>query len=92
MSNDPANPNNQHLLTAILEATAESVQFNRQNGQMLNHLTQEVAHLTVQVGHLTEGLVEIKYLVQEQAETSKRQERNIDRLVGIVDHLIQERP
>jgi hypothetical protein len=92
MSNSQPDPNSQQLLTTILQASAESVQLNRQNSQLLNDLT-------LQVGHLTEGLAEVRYLIQEQsevskrqAETAERQERNIDRLVGIVDRLIQERP
>jgi hypothetical protein len=46
-----------------------------------------------QVGRLTEvvtvGFGDLKELVREQAETSKRQEQNITRLVGIVENLIQ---
>jgi methyl-accepting chemotaxis protein len=45
--------------------------------------------LTQQVGALSEGMTEIKSLIQDVAESSKRQERNIDRLVGIVETLIQ---
>ncbi len=46
-----------------------------------------------QVGRLTEvvtvGFADLKELVREQAETSKRQEQNISRLVGIVENLLQ---
>ncbi len=46
-----------------------------------------------QVGRLTEvvtvGFADLKELVREQAETSKRQEQNITRLVGIVENLLQ---
>ena len=45
--------------------------------------------LIEQVGHLTEGLTEIKMMVQEQAETSKRQAETTDRLVRIVEMLLQ---
>ncbi|MGJ3253205.1 MAG: hypothetical protein ACFE0J_19050 [Elainellaceae cyanobacterium] len=42
-----------------------------------------------QVGRLTEGLTEIKRLVQRQAEISERQAETADRLVRIVETLIQ---
>jgi hypothetical protein len=49
--------------------------------------------LVDQVGRLTEvvtvGFADLKDLVREQAETSKRQEQNITRLVGIVENLLQ---
>ncbi len=61
-----------------------------QHSQRLDQQNQKLDHLAEQVGHLTEGLTEIKLLVQEQSETSKRQERNIERLVGIVDKLIHD--
>lgn len=58
-----------------------------------------------QVGRLTEGLTEIKTLIAEQNEISKRQAetaaqqaqaaaqqaQTVDRLVGIVGRLIEER-
>lgn len=45
--------------------------------------------LIEQVGHLTEGLTEIKMMVQEQSETSRRQAETTDRLVRIVEILLQ---
>lgn len=77
------------LLTTLAQATAEMAQLNRQQNQKLDQLID-------QVGRFTEGMTEFRIrlerleaIVSEQAETSKRQERNIDRLVGIVEALIQ---
>lgn len=75
-------PNSNTLLDTLVEATAELVQLNRQQNDKIDQLTD-------QVGRFTEGLTELRLLVREQAETSKRQERNIDRLVCIVEALIQ---
>jgi archaellum component FlaC len=52
-------------------------------------LTGKAEVLTDQLGRLTEGLTEMKGMVQEQTETSKRQEQNISRLVNVVETLIQ---
>jgi methyl-accepting chemotaxis protein len=43
-----------------------------------------------QIGTFSEGMTEIKAGIHELSESSKRQERNIDRLVGIVENLVQQ--
>lgn len=50
-----------------------------------NNLDSKLETLIDQVGRLTEGLTEIKGMIQEQGETAKRQERNIDRLVAVTE-------
>ena len=50
-----------------------------------NNLDSKLETLIDQVGRLTEGLTEIKSMIQEQGETAKRQERNIDRLVAVTE-------
>jgi archaellum component FlaC len=49
--------------------------------QICERTAENIEALTQQVGVLTEGLAEIRM-------TTERQERNIDRLVGIVETLI----
>jgi prefoldin subunit 5 len=49
--------------------------------QICERTAENIEALTQQVGTLTEGLTEIRM-------TTERQERNIDRLVGIVETLI----
>lgn len=69
--------------------------FTRQE-QASHQQSQKIDQLADQIGRLTEGMTEfrlrleqLEVVTHEQAETSKRQERNIDRLVGIVEALIQ---
>jgi methyl-accepting chemotaxis protein len=50
-----------------------------------NNLDSKLEALTDQVGRLTKGLTEIKGMIQEQSETAKRQEHNIDRLVAVTE-------
>jgi prefoldin subunit 5 len=56
--------------------------------QICERTAENIEALTQQMGMLSEGTTEIKGQILELAETSKRQERNIDRLVGIVETLI----
>jgi methyl-accepting chemotaxis protein len=60
-----------------------------------NPLTKSLTILTEQIGRLTEvvnvgfadmkeGMTELRTLVREQSDTSKRQEQNISRLVDTV--------
>jgi archaellum component FlaC len=60
---------------SIIEARLERIE------QICERTAENIEALTQQVGSLTEGLVEIRM-------TTERQERNIDRLVGIVETLI----
>jgi hypothetical protein len=62
---------------------------------MSNNGDNKLDVLIDQVGHLTEGLtefradmVEIKTMIREQSEVSKRQAETTDRLVKIVETLI----
>lgn len=81
-----------------IQASTFMTSHNNTNG----NLSESLNILTEQVGRLTEvvsiGFAELKELVREQAETSKRQEQNISRLVDtvarqaeIVDVLICDR-
>jgi hypothetical protein len=65
-----------------------------------NNEPEKIDILIDQVGRLTEGLTELRLVVTEGftelkqglgelKEVSQRQERNIDRLVGIVEKLIE---
>ena len=56
--------------------------------QICERTAENIEALTHQVGMLSEGMTEMKGQILELSETSKRQERNIDRLVGIVETLI----
>lgn len=60
---------------STIEARLERIE------QICERTAENIAALTHQMGTLTEGLVEIRM-------TTERQERNIDRLVGIVETLI----
>jgi methyl-accepting chemotaxis protein len=74
-------------IEAITERTAQNI-------EALGHKVDALSH---QVGVMPEGLTELKMItsrtaqsVEQLAQTSARQERNIDRLVGIVETLISQ--
>jgi len=100
MNDEGGNSTTQHLLTVLVQATAELTQSNQQQKQAIEQgykqQNQKIDLLTDQIGHLTEvvttGFAELKALAQQQSETAKRQEQNITRLVGIVEALVQPRP
>ncbi|MBC7970144.1 MAG: hypothetical protein H7Z11_08470 [Verrucomicrobia bacterium] len=107
MNDEGGNSTTQHLLTVLVQATAELTQSNQQQKQAIEQgykqQNQKIDLLTDQIGHLTEvvttGFAELKEsvrqqseLAQQQSETAKRQEQNITRLVGIVEALVQPRP
>jgi chromosome segregation ATPase len=75
-------------IEAICEHTAQN----------LKALGDRMETLTHQMGLLTEGqtgfradLAKLEAIVERQAATSERQERHIDRLVGIVETLVSGR-
>ncbi|MBD1845486.1 hypothetical protein H6F89_19150 [Cyanobacteria bacterium FACHB-63] len=57
--------------------------------------SEKIEILIDQIGRMTESITELRMTVEsgftELKAASERQERNIDRLVGIVETLIQER-
>lgn len=61
----------------------------------VGRMTESITELRMTVEHMSEGITELRMTVEsgftELKTVSKRQERNIDRLVGIVETLIQER-
>ncbi len=74
-------------LASIMEASDQRLSqkleaLTEQIGRVDQRLGQKLEILTEQVGRFTEGLTEIRL-------TAERQERNIDRLVGVVETLIQ---
>lgn len=69
-----------------------------QVGRMTESITELRMSVTDLRGAVVSGFAELKAITERQAEsierlaqTAERQERNTDRLVGIVETLIQER-
>lgn len=74
-------------LVSVMEASDERLgqkleAMAEQTSRADERLNQKLEILTEQVGRSAEGLTEVRL-------TAERQERNIDRLVGIVETLIQ---
>ncbi len=96
MTNSSHEPSTQQLLTALVQATSELAQSNKQQNLKLDALTD-------QVGRLTEGITDLKLTVDEgfkqldarlnqiastaeqQAETAKQQAESITRLISMLE-------